>query len=166
MGVRTKKWAYVSLPSPSPSQLRFRGGPELTLDIKGRVTVPSNWRNLLNEHAGGQLIVTKSQLGCLALYPPTAFAQLEAVLARLGAEHEDWRSFFLGNACDLEIDSGSRVLIPPELRRWAGLQDGGVVKFKGVGANLQLWDLSRHEVHEAKTQQSAMPQLLRDMVLV
>ncbi len=168
MGFRTKKWAYVSLPSSSPLlpqlPLSFRGGPELTLDTKGRVTMPAPWRTALNERAGGQLVATKSHLGCLALYPPAAFAQVEAVLARLGAEHEGWRSFILGNACDLEIDSGSRILIPPELRRWAGMQDGGVVKFKGVGAYLQLWDITRHEAAEMKTQQSEMPLLLREMV--
>jgi MraZ protein len=164
--VRTKKWAYVSLPSSSPLPLAFRGGPELTLDIKGRVTMPAHWRTRLNEQAGGQLVVTKSNLGCLVLYPPAVFAQVEAVVARLGAEHEDWRSFILGNACDLEIDSGSRILIPPELRRWAGMQDGGVVKFKGVGAYLQLWDLTRHDASETKTQQSEMPATLREMVLL
>jgi MraZ protein len=126
--------------------------------------VPAQWRNPLNERAGGQLVVTKNHAGCLALYPPPAFAQLEAVLARLGAEDEGWRRFILGNANELEIDSGSRVLIPPELRRWAGLQDGGVVKFIGVGAYLELWDISRYDATESKTTQGPLPTLLREMV--
>ncbi len=170
MGVRTKKWANVSLPSsspsaaPTPASLTFKGGPELTLDTKGRVTVPANWRNLLNEQAGGQLVVTKDNAGCLALYPPRAFAQLEAVLARLGGEDAGWRRFILGNATELDIDSGSRILIPPELRRWAGLQDGGTVKFMGVGHYLELWDLGRHEAKESETTRGPMPALLREMV--
>jgi MraZ protein len=57
------------------------------------------------------------------------------------------RRLYVGSATDVEIDSGSRVLIPPELRKWAGLDRD--VKFMGVGAYFELWDSARYEAREA-----------------
>ena len=47
----------------------FRGGPVLTLDGKGRITVPVRWRDMLVATVQGQLVVAKNPDGCLSLYP-------------------------------------------------------------------------------------------------
>ncbi|HLL18676.1 MAG TPA: cell division/cell wall cluster transcriptional repressor MraZ, partial [Rubrivivax sp.] len=60
-------------------------------------------------------------------------------------------------------DSGSRVLIPPELRAWAGMEKE--VKFMGVGSHFELWDMARHEAREAETLSRGRPEALRNLVI-
>ena len=52
----------------------------LTLDQKGRITVPARWREQLMAAVGGKLIITKNADGGLALYPPPVWEQLERVV--------------------------------------------------------------------------------------
>ncbi len=147
------------------SQWRFFGGPVLTLDIKGRLTVPSKWRDQINEKAAGQLVVCKDPSGSLGLYTPDVFNQLADVLVKLtGEDADEWRRLYLGSQAELEIDSGSRVLIPPELRRWAGFKEAGSVVFMGVGAHFELWDPGRVEVRESQVISKGKPEPLRTLV--
>ncbi len=156
-----RTWGLVSL----VSQWRFFGGPVLTLDIKGRLTVPSKWRDQINEQAGGKLVLTKDPANCLALYPPEVFAQLAEVVMKLTGEDDDWRRIYLGSTNELEIDSASRILIPPELRRWAGFKENGSVIFMGVGTHFELWDPARSEAREAQAVAKGKPEALRTLVL-
>ena len=141
----------------------FRGGPVLTLDGKGRITVPVRWRDMLVATVQGQLVVAKNPDGCLSLYPLPVWEQFEASLLSLTTEDEAWRRFFVGSATEVEIDSASRVLIPPELRSWAGLERE--VKFMGVGPNFELWDMARYEAREAKVIARGRPEALRTLVI-
>lgn len=141
----------------------FRGGPVLTLDLKGRVTVPSRWRDLLMTTVNGQLIVAKHPDGCLALYPLPVWEKYEATLLDLTGENDSWRRFMIGSATEVEIDSGARITIPPELRAWAGLEKD--VKFMGVGAHFELWDQTRYDAREALTLAQGRPEPLRNMVI-
>lgn len=142
----------------------FRGGPVLTLDQKGRITVPSRWREQLLATVGARLVVTKNADGCLSLFPPPVWEQVERVVLDLPAEDDAWRRLITGNAEEVEIDNASRVLLPPELRRWAGLEKD--VKFMGVGTHFELWDLARYEVHEAQAIARGKPEALRHLKLV
>ena len=141
----------------------FRGGPVLTLDGKGRVTVPARWRDMLMANANGQLIVAKNPDGCLSLFPLSTWETFETTVLSLPTQNDAWRRFFIGSATDVEIDSASRVLIPPELRVWAGLEDK--VKFMGVGSHFELWDQARHEAHEAAEMAKGRPEPLLNLVI-
>jgi MraZ protein len=145
------------------SQAPYRGGPVLTLDQKGRITVPARWREQLMASVGGRLIVTKNADGGLSLYPPPVWEQLERVVLELTADDDPWRRILAGNSEEVEIDSASRVLIPPDLRRWAGLERE--VKFMGLGTYFELWDLGRYEVHEAQAIARGKPEALRNLRL-
>jgi MraZ protein len=141
----------------------FRGGPVLTLDGKGRITVPARWRELLMAQVNGQLVVAKNPDGCLSLYPLPVWEQFESSVLALTTEDEAWRRFFIGSATEVEVDSASRVLIPPELRSWAGLERE--VKFMGVGGHFELWDMARHDAHEAEVLAKGRPAALRSLVV-
>jgi MraZ protein len=143
--------------------MTFKGGPELLLDVKGRLTVPSRWRDILVASVAGQLVVTKNPDGCLSLFPAPVWAAFEETLLNLPAENDAWRRFFMGSATDVEIDSASRVHIPPELREWAGMEKD--VKFMGMGAHFELWDKTRHDAREALTLAQGRPESLRGMVI-
>lgn len=135
----------------------------LTLDVKGRITVPARWRDMLVATVQGQLVVAKNPDGCLSLYPLPVWEQFEASLLSLTTEDEAWRRFFVGSATEVEIDGASRVLIPPELRSWAGLERE--VKFMGVGPNFELWDMARYEAREAEVIARGRPEALRTLVI-
>ena len=141
----------------------FRGGPVLLLDGKGRITVPARWRELLVANVGGQLVVAKNPDGCLSLYPLPVWEKVENELLSLTSEHDAWRRILMGSATELEIDSASRVLVPPELRVWAGLDRE--VKFMGVGPHFELWDQARYEARETVAIAAGRPELLRNLVI-
>ncbi len=135
----------------------------LTLDGKGRITVPARWRDLLMATVSGQMVVAKHFDGCLGLYPLSVWEALEAQLLELSSENDAWRRFFIGSATEVEIDGSSRVLIPPELRAWAGLDKD--VKFMGVGPHFELWDMARYEAKEAAALEAGRPEALRNLVV-
>jgi len=135
----------------------------LLLDGKGRLTVPTRWRELLVANVNGQLVVAKNPDGCLSLYPLPVWEKFETELLSLAAENDPWRRIFVGSATDVEIDSAARVLIPPELRLWAGLDRE--VKFMGVGPHFELWDQARYEARESAAIAAGRPEALRNLVI-
>ena len=141
----------------------FSGGPVLALDVKGRVTVPSRWRDHLMETVQGKLMVTKHPDGCVALYPMPAWEAFQATVLALPRDQDNWRRFYMGSATEAEIDSGSRILIPPELRSWAFLDKE--VKFMGMGAHFEVWDPVRYQAREAVFIAQGQPETLRNMVV-
>ena len=141
----------------------FRGGPVLTLDSKGRITVPARHRDVLMATVGGQMIISKNPDGCLSLFPLPVWGQFEAHILSLETDNDAWRRVYIGSATEVEIDSASRVLIPPELRQWACLEKD--VKFMGVGPNFELWDMTRYEAREVAAIAAGRPEVLRKLVV-
>ena len=135
----------------------------LTLDQKSRLTVPARYRELLIAEVNGQMVVTKNHDGCLSLFPLPVWEKYEAELNAMPSEFEGWRRLYIGSATDVDIDSAARVLIPAELRQWAGLERD--VKFMGVGAYFELWDSARYDTREAALIAAGRPEALRNMVI-
>ena len=144
------------------STFLFQGSSALALDGKGRITVPVRHREVLQAVAEGQLTLTKHPNRCLLVFPRPAWEAFRGKLMTLPMAAEGWRRIFLGSAMDAEIDSGSRVLISPELRAWAGLERE--VMLMGMGQRLELWDAARLAAHEAEVIDAGMPDVLKDHV--
>ena len=125
------------------SEWVFRGTSALALDAKGRINVPVRHRDPLVAASNGQLTLTRHPEGYLLIYPRPTWEAVETELMALKTASDGWRRIFLGSAVDAEIDSASRVLIPPELREAAGLQRD--VLLIGTGRRLELWDKQRHD---------------------
>jgi MraZ protein len=140
------------------SKIVFQGASALSLDAKGRITVPARHRDSLMALAQGQLTITKHPEGCLMVFPRPAWESFRDRVAALPMSASGWKRVFLGSACDVEIDSASRVLISPELREAAGL--GKDVMLLGMGSHFELWDRAAHAAHEAEVMQQAMPEAL------
>jgi MraZ protein len=145
------------------SGFSFKGGPVLTLDGKGRLTVPARWRDLLVSAVGGQLMVSKSHVRCLSLFPRPVWDQFETRLNALPASADGLRRLYIGSATEVAIDGASRVLLPPELRAWAGLERE--VIFMGLGNRFELWDRARYEAHEAAVLEQDMSAQLDSLVI-
>jgi len=108
------------------------------------------------------MVVAKNPSGCLTLYPRPVWEAFEQYLATLPMKHEAWRRLYIGSATDVEIDGASRVLVPPELRAWAGLDRD--VMFMGVGDRFELWDKARYDAAEAQALAAGMPEELQNKV--
>ena len=132
----------------------FRGTSALALDAKGRINVPVRHRDPLIAACDGQLTLTRHPDGYLLIYPRSTWEQVQDELLALKAASDGWRRIFLGSAVDVEIDSASRVLIPPELREAAGLEKE--VLLIGTGRRLELWDRQRHAAVEARVVAAGM----------
>ena len=145
------------------SDFVFQGGASLLLDGKGRMTVPARHRDILKAVAEDKLTITKSPKRCLIVFPRPAWEAFRAKLLVLPMSADDWRRIFIGSAMDVDIDGASRVLVPPELREWAGLERD--VLLMGMGSRFELWDKVRHDAHEASVMAAGLPQALQDQVL-
>lgn len=141
----------------------FQGTSALTLDAKGRVSVPTRHRELLMAATNGQLTLTKHPVGCLMVFPRPAWEQFRDKLMALPMAADGWRRIFIGSAVDVEIDGAGRLSISPELRKAAGLEKD--VLLLGMGQRLELWDVARHAAHEAETMASGMPDAIKDFVI-
>jgi MraZ protein len=140
----------------------FQGTSALSLDVKGRLSVPSRHRDALATLSANQLTLTQHPVGCLLVFPRPAWEVLLAQLLALPMEADGWRRFFVGSAVDVEVDSASRVLVPPELRSMAGLDRD--VLLLGVGRRLELWDATRYAAHQAQVMAGPMPDAIKGFV--
>ena len=140
----------------------FQGTSALSLDGKGRVTVPARHRDALAALSSNQLTLTQHPVGCLLVFPRPAWEGFRAQLMGLPMEADGWRRFFVGSAVDVEIDSAARVLVPPELRTMAGLDKD--LLLLGMGQRLELWDASRYAAHQAQVMAGPMPDAIKSFV--
>jgi MraZ protein len=140
----------------------FQGTSALTLDGKGRITVPARHREALAALTQSQLTLTKHPAGCLSVFPRQAWESFRERLMGLSMQADGWRRVLLGSAVDVEIDGASRLLIPPELRAAANLTRD--VLLLGMGQRLELWDAARYAAHEQQVMASAMPDAIKDFV--
>ncbi|HZF25989.1 MAG TPA: division/cell wall cluster transcriptional repressor MraZ [Steroidobacteraceae bacterium] len=122
----------------------FRGANKVTLDAKGRMVMPTRYRDRIQERSQGRLIVTVDRDQCLLLYPLPDWEEIERKLMRLPTLHPQARRLqrlMVGHATDLELDGHGRVLLPPKLREFAGLARQAVLI--GQGNRFELWDEAR-----------------------
>ena len=119
----------------------FRGEFSLSLDAKGRLAVPSRYRERLSEVCGGKLVVTISLLErCLAVYPFPAWQGIEDELKNLpalDAKAQAISHLLIGHATECDLDSHGRMLIPQSLRDFADLDKQ--IKMVGQVRKFELW---------------------------
>jgi len=119
----------------------FRGANKITLDAKGRIAIPTRYRERLSERCESQLIITVDRDYCLLLYPLPDWEDLERRLMRLPSLNRQVRRLqrlMVGYATEVELDGHGRVLLPRELRDYAGLEKQAILI--GQGNKFELWD--------------------------
>ena len=140
----------------------FQGASALSLDAKGRLSVPTRHRDVLAATAAGQLTITKHPHGCLMIFPRPAWERFRDQVAALPYSQVGVKRVFLGHADDVEMDATSRVLIHPELRAWAGLERD--VKLLGMGSHFELWAAPAYAAHEEAVMQTTAAAALDNLV--
>ena len=116
--------------------MMFMGEYNHTLDAKGRLIVPSKFRDQLGE----EFVVTKGLDGCLFVYENTEWKALEEKLHDLpltNANARKFARFFLAGATVCEVDKQGRILLPAVLRKHAGIDKDAVLV--GVGSRIEIW---------------------------
>ena len=118
----------------------FMGEYNHTVDAKGRLIVPSKFR----EQLGDEFVVTKGLDGCLFVYENTEWKVLEEKLHTLpltNANARKFSRFFLAGATSCEVDKQGRILLPQILRDFAGIEKEAVLV--GVGSRIEIWSRER-----------------------
>ena len=138
----------------------FQGASSLSLDAKGRLSVPTRHRDVLNATAAGQLTMTKHPDGCLMIFPRPEWEKFRERVAALPVSAQWFKRMVLGNAMDVEMDGTGRVLVSPELRAAAGISKDTVLL--GMGAYFELWDAAIYAAQEAEQMKGEMPDVFRD----
>jgi MraZ protein len=131
--------------------MMFQGAAQLNLDSKGRLAIPSRYRDMLLAHCSGQLVLTADADGCLLLYPQPEWQPIREKLMQLSAFNPRIRAlqrFLVGHAEDVVMDAAGRVLISPTLRSFATLDKH--VMLVGQGNKCEVWDEARWQAQHEK----------------
>ena len=119
----------------------FRGATKVTLDAKGRLAIPTGYRERIAARCDGQLIVTVDKDYCLLIYPFPDWEEIERKLMRLPSLNKRSRRLqrlMVGYATEVNLDGHGRVLLSRELREFAGLARQAMLI--GQGNKFELWD--------------------------
>lgn len=122
----------------------LRGASQINLDAKGRLSIPSRYRAQLQETCSGQVVITVDRDYCLLIYPLQEWEEVERKLNRLPNLNKQARRLqrlMIGYASEVEMDGNGRLLLPKELRAFAGLEKQVVLL--GQGNKFELWDETR-----------------------
>ena len=122
----------------------FRGANKLTLDTKGRLVMPTRYRERIQERCGGKLVITVDKDQCLLIYPLPDWEEIERKLMRLPSFDRRARRLqrlMVGHATEQELDGHGRVLLPPNLREFGSLTRDAMLI--GQGLHFELWDEAR-----------------------
>lgn len=145
----------------------FWGEHAIAVDDKGRIALPTQYREALKSLCGLQVVVTYNPFDtqCLWLYPKPDWERVAMEVVNWGEGEESERlvrSRFLGGAHTLTLDSAGRITLPPTGRQTAGIDR--VAMLLGIGQKFEIWS---EDTHRARLQQpissAAMTPELRRM---
>ena len=106
----------------------FRGANNINLDAKGRLAIPTRYRELLVQHCNGDMVATiDTEERCLLIYPQPEWEDLQRKVEGL-------------HATDIQLDASGRLQLTPPLREYALLDKRTVML--GQGNKLELWSES------------------------
>ncbi len=135
----------------------YFGEHAITLDAKGRMAIPTRYRDAIKEQCDNRLVLTYSAFdsGALWLYPEDDWKRVRDEVMGLSTFNPSHRSLqrrLVGSATPLEPDASGRVLLPQALRQVAGLEKR--VVFMGMGSRFEIWNetvLNQKRAEEERT---------------
>lgn len=150
----------------------FRGATQVNLDAKGRIAIPTRYREVLIGESQGQMVCTIDlHHPCLLLYTLSEWEVIERKLSRLSTMNPAERRvqrLLLGHASECQMDSAGRLLLASTLRQHAGLQKE--IMLVGQFNKFELWDEQtwyqqiRDDI-ESETAQEVLSERLQDLSL-
>lgn len=132
----------------------FQGETAIRVDDKGRLAIPTAYRETLERACGNQLVATYNPFehGCLWLFPRDEWESVRDqinALSSVKAVHRNLQMKLVGAAAPLEPDGNHRILLPASQRTAAGIEKRAVLL--GMGNKFELWS---EQAHLAKIRQT------------
>jgi len=125
----------------------FRGIHQVSVDVKGRMSLPTRLRDELSQYDDEGVVVTIDPVSrCLLLYPLSEWDLIQQKLDKLPTFQPQARRLqrlLVGHATDLEVDKAGRILLPAPLREFARLDKK--LTILGQGKKLEIWSLEEWE---------------------
>ena len=124
--------------------IMFRGLNKISFDTKGRISIPTKYREQLLKISKKKLICTIDLDYCLLLYPLPSWLKIEQQVMKLPTLNTTSRKLqrlLVGHATDIEMDKSGRLLIPYELREFSMIKKEAMLI--GQGNRFELWDYLR-----------------------
>ena len=129
----------------------FLGEYEHSVDSKSRIAVPAKFRTQLE----GGLVVTRGFERCLQVYPMDQWQALSERVSGLSlgsTEARQLRRLLFASAFDTEVDKQGRILLPANLREYAGIGDEAVVA--GMNTYFEIWSKADWEAAMSELDES------------
>jgi len=124
----------------------FIGEYEATLDVKGRFLLPAGFKRQLPEGEVIKFVVNRGFEKCLSLYPVQSWRPLYDQISGLNdfdPKVREFRRFFLNGATEVEPDTAGRILIPQNLKDYAGL--GKDIVLAAAVNKIEIWDKEKYQ---------------------
>lgn len=123
----------------------FLGSHAINMDAKGRMAIPTKVRDALSSFSEGRIVMTAhTEERCLLVYPESQWLEILPKIEALPSFNKVARRaqrLLIGYATPLEMDNIGRILVPPTLREYAGLDKQ--VMLIGQGKKMELWSEER-----------------------
>ena len=132
------------------SMPNFKGEYDYTIDTKGRMNIPANFRDFLPPEAKKTFVVTRGLDKCLAVYTLDVWEKFEEKLRQLPPQARHYVRIVTSQARETKMDEQGRILIPKNLLQWAEIDS----KVTVVGAldQIELWNPERFEQYKEQNQ--------------
>ena len=124
----------------------FLGEYEATLDSKGRFLLPAGLKKQIPEGENNQFVINRGFEKCLSLFPIQSWEPIFQEISKLNdfdPKVRAFRRYFLNGATGMELDSAGRLLVPPNLKEYAGLEKD-IVLVSAVN-KIEIWDKSKYQ---------------------
>jgi MraZ protein len=126
--------------------ISFLGEYEATLDTKGRFLLPAGFKRQLPESEITRFVVNRGFEKCLSLYPIQSWQPLYDQISTLNdfdPKVREFRRYFLNGAIEVEPDTAGRILIPQNLKDYAGL--GKDIVLVAAVNKIEIWDKEKYQ---------------------
>ena len=124
----------------------FLGEYEATLDPKGRFLLPAGFKKQLPEDASARFVINRGFEKCLSIYPVKSWEPIFTEISKLNdfdPKVREFRRYFLNGATTMELDGAGRLLIPQNLKDYAGLEKD-IVLVAAVN-KIEVWDKNKYQ---------------------
>lgn len=138
------------------------------MDAKGRLAVPTRYREALQSGAAGKQVLTAHPHRCILLYPASAWEPIRARImgfSSFDAQTSLWKRLLVGFAEEVQLDASGRLLISPELRKFASFEKE--VMMVGQGSHFEIWSQAAWErqLEQLSTSSDKLPPGMENFAL-
>ena len=142
----------------------YRGSSFHTIDVKGRIIIPKRFRDVIPDRDGHRLMVSRMDMS-LVVYALREWEKIEAKILSLAEKNDNMRRFrrvFVGGAFECIWDKQDRILVPPTLREYAGLDKEIVLV--GVLDHFEIWSRENWDKENATMEKDMKKEEVRNEI--